>query len=111
MINAYTALFISSLLAILGQISMKWGAGAGSLVKVLWSPWLWAGLAAYGGSTILWVYGLSQVRLGIAYAFSSLTFVGVYAASFFILKEPATPIKLVALALILAGFLILIKWG
>jgi Membrane transporters of cations and cationic drugs len=104
-------LTLSSLLAIFGQLSFKTGAQGGSLVKAAGSPWLWAGLAGYGFSTLLWVYALTKVPLGIAYAFTALTFVGVYVASFFILKEPVTMPKLLGLGLVIGGFLVLTKWG
>lgn len=109
--NAYLTLFLASLLAIAGQLCIKTGSGAGTLTKILWSPWLWGGLAGYFVSMILWVYSLTKVPLGVAYAFTSLTFVGVYIASFFVLKEAVTAPKILALALIVSGFLILTKWG
>lgn len=111
MTNTYLFLCASSLLAIAGQLFLKFGAGAGQWTKIVTSPTLWAGLFCYGCSTVLWVYSLSKVRLGVAYAFTSLTFVGVYTASFFLLKEPVTVPKLVALLLIVTGFLMLTKWG
>lgn len=111
MTHVYLILFASSLLAVFGQLCLKLGSGHGALMKILWSPWLWGGLVSYFCSMVLWVYALTKVRLGIAYAFTSLTFVGVYVASFFILKESVTLPKLLALALIVTGFLILTKWG
>lgn len=109
--SPYITLALSSLLAVFGQLGIKTGAQNGTLVKAAGSPWLWAGLAGYGFSTLLWVYALTKVPLGAAYAFTALTFVGVYAASFFILKEPATLPKLLGLALVIGGFLVLTKWG
>lgn len=111
LMNVYLALFLASLLAVAGQLCIKTGAGGGSLSKILWSPWLWAGLAGYFVSMLLWVYALTKAPLGVVYAFTSLTFVGVYVASFFILKEPVTAPKILALALIVSGFIILTKWG
>lgn len=107
----YLILFASSALAVVGQLCFKFSASAGALAKMVWSPWLWAGLAGYFSSTVLWLYALTRVPLGVAYAFTSLTFVGVYAASFFILKETVTLPKIIALFLIVSGFLILTKWG
>jgi Membrane transporters of cations and cationic drugs len=109
--NIYLTLFISSMLAIFGQICIKTGADGGSLLKAVWSPWLWAGLAGYFFSTLLWVYALTRVHLGVAYAFTALTFVGVYVASFFILKESVTVPKILGLVLVVSGFLVLTKWG
>ena len=111
MTNTYLFLFASSFLAVAGQLLFKLGAVPGHWTKLIFSPSLWAGLFCYGCSTVLWVYSLTKVRLGVAYAFTSLTFVGVYVATFFILKESVTVPKLIALGLIVAGFLILAKWG
>ena len=109
--TTYLVLCGSSFLAVAGQLLLKLGAIPGHWTKLLVSPALWAGLFCYGCSTALWIYSLSRVRLGMAYAFTSLTFVGVYLASFLILREPVTMPKLVALALIVSGFLMLAKWG
>ena len=111
MTNSYLFLFTSSCLAVAGQLLFKLGAVPGHWTKLLYSPSLWAGLFCYGCSTALWIYSLTKVQLGVAYAFTSLTFVGVYVASFLILKEPVTAPKLLALGLIVSGFLILTKWG
>lgn len=109
--NIYLLLLTSSILAIVGQLSFKFGAAGGTLSKVLWSPWLWSGLASYFVSMVLWIYSLTKVRLGVAYAFTTLTFVGVYLATFIILKEPVTAPKIAAIGLIITGFLMLAKWG
>lgn len=109
--HVYFTLSLASLLAIAGQLCIKAGADTGSLTKAVWSPWVWAGLAGYAFSMVLWVYSLTKVPLSVAYAFTTMTFVGVYAASFFILKEPVTAPKLTGLALIVSGFVVLIKWG
>lgn len=109
--NVYLSLFLASLLAVIGQLCLKMSAGEGVLAKVFWSPWLWGGLVGYFLSMVLWVYGLTKAPLGTAYAFTSLTFVGVYTMSFFVLKEPVTAPKIVALVLIVSGFVILTKWG
>jgi len=111
MTTTYLILCGSSFLAVAGQLLLKLGAVPGPWTRLLASPPLWAGLFCYACSTALWVHALTKVRLGVAYAFTSLTFVGVYAASFLILKEPVTIPKLLALLLIVSGFLTLAKWG
>lgn len=109
--HTYLLLLGSSLLAIAGQLFFKLGANAGHWMKIIQSPSLWVGLLCYGSSTVLWVYSLSKVRLGAAYAFTAVTFVGVYIASFVILREAVTVPKVLALLLIVSGFLMLTKWG
>lgn len=89
-----------------GQLLLKFGANAGGW-NVLYARPFWCGLVCYFFSMALWVYGLTKVPLGIAYAFTSLTFVGVYIASFVILKEPVTASKILGLILVVAGFLVL----
>ncbi|MCD8351562.1 MAG: hypothetical protein LUC93_13220 [Planctomycetaceae bacterium] len=111
MTMSYLVLLTSSCLAVMGQLFFKFAVGGGSIAAAITSGWLWSGLASYFCSTMLWLYALSKVQLGVAYAFTSLTFIGVYAASFFILKEPVTLPKIIAIALILTGFLLLAKWG
>lgn len=102
----YLTLLTSSCLAIAGQLLLKFGANVGGWAILYSRPFL-GGLACYFLSMVLWIYSLTKVHLGVAYAFTSLTFVGVYIASFVILKEPVTTPKILALALIVTGFLIL----
>lgn len=108
--HTYPILFAASILAVAGQVLFKLGSNPSGW-RIIQSPTIWGGLACYLLGTALWIYALSGVRLGVAYAFTSLTFVGVYAACFFILKETVTPVKIVGLLLILSGFLVLAKWG
>lgn len=109
--NVYLLLFLSSCLAIAGQILFKIGSGLGDWVRVIFSPQLIGGMVCYFISMVLWIYSLQKVPLGVAYAFTTLTFVGVYAASFVILKEPPTIPKLIGLFLIVSGFVVLVKWA
>lgn len=109
--SVYLVLFAASILAVIGQVLFKLGTAGGTLMKVIWSPHLWCGVICYFLSMVLWLYSLSKVRLGVAYGFTCLTFVGVYMASFILFKEPVSAPKIIAILLIVAGFLMLTKWA
>ena len=107
----YYLLFLSSATAAAGQLLFKQGASGRAGLEIIKSPVLWAGGACYFISTVLWIYALSKVDLSIVYPFTALTFVMVFILCFLILGEPATPMKLLGIFLILGGFLVMFKAG
>jgi drug/metabolite transporter (DMT)-like permease len=87
----------SVILAVIGQLTLK-GAlnrstatvGAhmqGSLRRIAASPGIWAGLGIYGVGTFFWLVALSQVELGYAYPFLSLSYVLILIASAALFRE------------------------
>jgi multidrug transporter EmrE-like cation transporter len=62
------------------------------------------GIALYGTSFLLYMYLLSKYELGyIIPLTTALVYIIIFTASFFIFKETFTAMKIVGIALILAG--------
>lgn len=76
-----------------GQILFKLAANSFSdrtelsLINGLSSPWLWAVLVLYAGSTALWIFILTKVPLSAAYPFSLLGSAVVPLLAFAVLGE------------------------
>jgi drug/metabolite transporter (DMT)-like permease len=112
-------LLVSISLAVVGQILMKLGVnhvGALTLdrrsvlvtaVRVLSNPTILAGLAFYGASAFLWLVGISRVALSVAYPLVAVTYVAVPVLSCLFLGEQLTLMKLLAMAIIVIGVLLL----
>ena len=115
------ALILSSVtLAAIAQLTLKTGVnrvmgtstGAGlqlsgsSLRSLLGSPVVWAGLALFGLSAVVWLFALSRASLSFAYPFASLSYVLILIFGRFVLHEPVTPLRMAGVALIVAGIVL-----
>jgi len=74
-----------------------------SLMAIVSTPQVVAGLAAYGLGALLWLICLSRIPLVMAYPLVSLAIVAVVLASVFLLGESVKPIGLVGSVLVVAG--------
>jgi drug/metabolite transporter (DMT)-like permease len=104
----YFILACSAALAACGQLMFKTGATGRVGVTSFANVWIAGGLSCYGLGVAFWIYGLSKAPLNIVYPFTALTFVFVYAASIFIIGEPASMRSLLGVAVILAGIYLVV---
>lgn len=65
-------------------------------------------LAVYGIGVLCWMLALRRVNLGVAYSVSSLNYVGIFLGSYFFFGEVVTLPRLVGVAFILAGVLLIV---
>lgn len=66
------------------------------------------GLALYATSFVLYVYLISKFQLGyIIPVTAALVYIIVFVASFFLFKEPFTPLKIAGIVLIVTGLALL----
>jgi drug/metabolite transporter (DMT)-like permease len=74
-----------------------------SIIKLLFSPFIFSGLILYGAATILWLFILSRVPLSIAYLVQSIAYVLAVFGAYFIFHEPLSPAKIIGVILIILG--------
>lgn len=82
------------------------GAGAAMIRYIVTSPWVIGGLAIYGTGVIFWMLALSNYELSYVYPFASLSYIGIIIGSYFIFKERITTLRVLGIAIIIAGVLI-----
>lgn len=75
-------------------------------LSIVFSPVVFIGLVLYALSTILWLFALSKTTLNYAYPFTTLTFILVMAASFFLLSEPFPVNRVIGGAVVCLGVII-----
>jgi multidrug transporter EmrE-like cation transporter len=80
--------------------------GAVMVVALLTSPWLIGGILVYGLSVLVWLAVLAKVDVSFAYPFVALGMVVTTLAGRFILGEDLPAMRLVGLAVIVLGVLI-----
>jgi multidrug transporter EmrE-like cation transporter len=115
-VSARLLLFICILLGVIGQLALKRGinavavhysAPASLILHSLLHPLVILGFALYGLASILWILVLARLPLSVAYPAISVGYVLVLLFSWFYLHEPITLNRVLAVALISAGFIIL----
>jgi multidrug transporter EmrE-like cation transporter len=74
-----------------------------STVILFKSPPLWAAMVCYGASLCVWLAALAKAPVSTAYPMLSLGYVAVAAVSFLWLGESMGPAKVLGIALICAG--------
>lgn len=106
----------SILLGIVGQLFLKAGVSSfgtvafnASLLRLLLSPKVLAGIAAYVISSLLWLYVLSRMPLSIAYPTLAAGYILIEILSFFLFQEPLTAHKVAGAVVIALGIWLLYR--
>jgi len=112
MIN-YLILFISVLLAVIGQLLMKQGMNQfgtfpvtellSRIIPMFLNPWVFAGLVSFGISSVFWLVVLSRLNLSFVYPMVSLAYVVVAFASIVFFKESVSLIRWLGILVICFG--------
>ena len=113
-------ILVSVTLAAIAQVTLKAGmnhvtdANGGqlalsgdSLKQIAAQVWVWAGLAIFAVSAVLWLFALSRANLSFAYPFAALGYVIIVIASILFLNEHVQPVTWVGMALIVGGILLI----
>lgn len=76
------------------------------LKGIVTSPWVIGGLLVYGSGVMFWLLALSNFELSYVYPFASLSYIGIIIGSSLIFKEKMNAMRIVGVAVIIAGVLI-----
>ncbi len=78
-------------------------------LELLTVPWLWAALACYGVSVIVWLFGLSRVPVSQAYPLLSLGYVLNVGLAWWLLGETPNVLRVAGIAVIVFGVVLVAK--
>ena len=89
----------------LGNLHSDAGIASGIMgaFKGIFTPYIFAGLALYAVSAVLWIFVLNQVKLSFAYPMISLSYVVVVVLSAIFLHERVPMMTVAGLLLITVG--------
>ena len=111
---ALAVLLIAIMLGAAGQICLKFGLGKLDsqvpfvVVTAMFRNWhVLVGFVAYGVSSLLYLFVLSRLDVSYAYPFVAINYVFVTFLAWLILKETVPTLRLVGLAIICTGVLVL----
>jgi multidrug transporter EmrE-like cation transporter len=105
---AWGALAGAILASLAGQVLLKAGTlgDGGFLAQLLrWQTVL--GLSCYGGSALLYILALRQIPMSVALPTTAISYVAIALIGHFAFGEPLGMQKMVAIALICAGVVLL----
>jgi multidrug transporter EmrE-like cation transporter len=114
MVSPFVFIFCSTFFGITSQLTLKYGMGkvakqpGGSLLmKMATSPYVVGGLMAYGIGVLFWLLALSRLELSYVYPFAILSYVGIIIGSYIFFKERISGLRLVGIAVILSGVILI----
>lgn len=87
----------------LGPLTLTAKHAPGLALRVFTTPTVVLGLTIYVAATFFWLLALSRVQLSYAYPFASLSYVLIVGASWLLLSEHPSPLRLGGMAVIMFG--------
>jgi drug/metabolite transporter (DMT)-like permease len=111
-------ILLSVVLAAVAQLTLKHGMNqvaadsgvlrfsADSVRDLVTTPAVWAGLALFGLSAVVWLAVLSRTALSFAYPFASLTYVLILLADRFVLDQEIPALRYAGFACIVVGIVL-----
>jgi len=114
--HPYILVFISIILGVAGQLTMKWGTSQISatglsvisqLIKYFTHIPILMGLMFYVLSAVVWLFAISRVQLSVAYPMVASGYVLVVLFAWLLLNEPLTTLKIIGLLTIVTGVIII----
>ena len=104
----WVALAAAISVSLLGQVLLKTGAGGegGFLVQLL-RPTTMVGLVCYGGAALLYIVALRRIPMSVALPCTAVSYVIIALVGHFAFGEALGPQKVMAIALISAGVVVL----
>ncbi len=106
-LNALAQLFIRQGMLQIGKVSLKLDQLWYMAWRSLTNWYLLGGMLCYAVSIITWMVVLSRVNVSLAYPFLSVGYIITAVLAYFILNEPLTLQKMIGIAVICLGVIIL----
>jgi drug/metabolite transporter (DMT)-like permease len=94
---------LKSTMTRVGPVGLRHGQAVNTILAIALNPGVWAGFGLYGVSILLWLAGLSQVELGYAFPFLSLSYVFILLGSRVWLGEAIGGMRLIGVLAICMG--------
>lgn len=91
----------------MGALTLDAGHLGGILARIVASPYVLLGLAIYACGTVFWLVALSRVELSYAYPFVSLSYVVMLVASWLLLNEQISLLRIAGSAVVILGVLLI----
>lgn len=119
LLKGYSLALVSIVLGALGQVILKSGADKigslslsasslfSDLLRIIKTPQILSGMVFFGLSSLLWIKVLTRSELSLVYPMVSLSYILVAILSFLLFKEQFTMQKILGIAVIITGVVVL----
>lgn len=104
--NAAAQIMLKKGMIGLGPLSLEGGI-ISTIFRVVFSPWVFMGLATFVISMASHLTVLSKVELSFAYPFLSLAYVVVAAYAYFVFKEDVNSLRVAGIGFICLGTILI----
>jgi drug/metabolite transporter (DMT)-like permease len=111
MTNAAAQLMLKHGMTQLGPLSFANANPIMKILEIVFSPWVFAGLATFVISMASHLFVLSKVELSFAYPFLSLAYVAVAVFAYFLFKEDLNSYRIAGIAFICVGTVLIAQGG
>ncbi|MBE2237272.1 MAG: EamA family transporter [Caldilineaceae bacterium] len=108
-LNVFGQLMMKRGMSSVGAISGDLNLLVESLTKAIMNPYVLAGVASYGFSTIFWLVLLSRVELSYAYPALSMGYVLITLVSALLLGEQVSAMRWAGVFVIVAGVILVTR--
>ena len=109
--NAAAQLMLKQGMITLGPISFDGVNPILRILQIVFSPWVFLGLATFVISMASHLYVLSKVELSFAYPFLSLAYVAVAVFAYFVFHEDLNAWRIAGIAFICVGTVLIAQSG
>jgi drug/metabolite transporter (DMT)-like permease len=109
--NAAAQLMLKQGMLTLGPISFDGVNPILRILQIVFSPWVFLGLATFVISMASHLYVLSKVELSFAYPFLSLAYVAVAVFAYFVFHEDLNAWRIAGIAFICVGTVLIAQSG
>ncbi|WP_192043535.1 EamA family transporter [Paenibacillus rhizovicinus] len=107
----FLLILANTLMLVTGQFLWKYGLmqrdkpfeSLRTILELMFSPYILGGLFIYGCATVLWLFIVSKVDLGLAYPIQSLAYIISIIGAYYLFDESLNGLKIAGCLLILAG--------
>lgn len=107
LLNAFAQVLLKKGMLSIGYFEFHFQTLSPIIKKVTINPYVLSGLAAYVISVAVWLLVLARVEVSYAYPFLSVGYVVVTWMGYFIFQENLSWIRVVGIAVIIVGVLLL----
>ena len=107
MLIYYVVLAVGILAGIAGQMLLKAGADAPTLVAQILRPSSLLGLALYGSAAFMYMFALRKIPVSVAFPSVSLSYAIVAVLAYFLFGEPFGIKQAGGIALIMGGVMLI----
>jgi len=105
--SAVGQLVLKKGMASMGVLTLDPGQLGSILARIVANPYVLLGLAIYACGTLFWLVALSRVDLSYAYPFVSLSYVVMLVASWLLLNEQISLLRIAGSAVVILGVLLI----